>query len=257
MIFKISYLTKIYEGWPLLLDGFLWLVGNTREERITFPNSMACWFHGWIRQGASSQNFIQMYLCTFAQRVPSALFSHSIMSNSLWFHGLQHARLLCPSPTPGACSNSCPSSRWCHPTISSSVVLFSRIQSFPPSGSFSRSQFFGPGGQFWSFSFSISPSNEYSELISFQIDWFDILAVQGTLKSLLQCHSSEASIFQCSAFFMVQLSHSYMTTGKTIALTVQTFVGKVMLLSLLFNTLSRFVIALLPRSKCLLISWYI
>ena len=104
---------------------------------------------------------------------------------------------------------------------------------------------------YWSFSFSISPSNEYSELISFRIDWFDPLAVQGTLKGLLQHHSSKASILQCSAFFMVQLSHPYMTTGKTIALTRQTFVSQVM--SLLFNMLSGFVIAFLPRSKCLLI----
>ena len=107
--------------------------------------------------------------------------------------------------------------------------------------------------KYWSFSFSISPSNEYSELNSFRMDWLDILAIQGTLKSLLQHHSSKASILRCSAFFMVQLSHPYMTTGKTIALTRQTFVGKVM--SLLFNMLSRLVIAFLPRSKCLLVSW--
>ena len=99
--------------------------------------------------------------------------------------------------------------------------------------------------KFWSFSFSISPSNEYLGLISFRLDWFDLLAVQGTLKSLLQHHSSKASVLWCSAFFMVQLSHPYMTTGNTIALTTWTFVGKVM--SLLFNTLSRFVIAFLPK----------
>ena len=107
--------------------------------------------------------------------------------------------------------------------------------------------------KYWSFSFSISPSNEYSGLISFRIDWFDFLAVQGTLKSLLQHHSSKASILQCSAFFIVQLSHPYTTTGKTIALTRRTFAGKAM--SLLFNMLSRLVIDFLPRSKCLLISW--
>ena len=106
--------------------------------------------------------------------------------------------------------------------------------------------------KYWSFSLSISPSNEYSGLISFGIDWFD-LAVQGTHKSLLQHRSSKASILQNSAFFIVQLSHPYMTTGKTIALTRQTFVGKVT--SLLFNMLSRLVIAFLPRSECLLISW--
>ena len=107
--------------------------------------------------------------------------------------------------------------------------------------------------KYWSFSFSISPSIDYSGLISFRMDWLDLLAVQGTLKSLLQHHSSKASILWCSAFFIVQLSHPYMTTGKTIVLTQWTFVGKVM--SLLFNMLSRLVIAFLPRSKCLLISW--
>ena len=106
---------------------------------------------------------------------------------------------------------------------------------------------------YWSFSFSISPTNEYSELISFRMDWLDHLAVQGTLKSLLQHHSSKASILHCSAFFIVQLSQSSMTTGKTIALTRQTFIDKVM--SLLFNMLSRLVITFVPRIKCLLISW--
>ena len=107
--------------------------------------------------------------------------------------------------------------------------------------------------KYWSFSFSISPSNEYSGLISFRMDWLDLLAVQGTLKSLIQHHSSKASILRCSAFFTDQLSHPYLTTGKTIALTRQTFVDKV--ISLLFNMLSRLVTAFLPRSKCLLISW--
>ena len=107
--------------------------------------------------------------------------------------------------------------------------------------------------KYWSFRFNISPSNEYSGLISFKIDWFDLLAVQGTLKSLLQHHSSKASILQGSAFFMVPLSHPHMTTGKTIALTIQTFVGKVK--SLLLKTLSRFVIAFISRGKYLLSSW--
>ena len=107
--------------------------------------------------------------------------------------------------------------------------------------------------KYWSFSFNISPSNEYSGLISFRVDWLDLLAVQGTLKSLLQQHSSKASILLCSAFFIVQLFHPYMTTGKTIALTRWTFVGKVV--SLVFNILSRLVITFLPRSKRLLISW--
>ena len=107
--------------------------------------------------------------------------------------------------------------------------------------------------KYWSFSFNIRPSNEYPGLISFRMDWLDLLGVQGTLKSLLQHHSSKASILRHSAFFTVQLSHPHMTTGKTIALTRRTFVGKVM--SLLFNMLSRFVITFLPRSKRLLISW--
>ena len=149
------------------------------------------------------------------------------MYDSLWSNGLQHARLPCWSPTPGACSDSCPLSWWCHPTISSPVIPFSCLQSFPASGSFLLSQFFTSGGQvYWSFSFSTSPPNEYSGLVSFRIDWFDLLAVQGTLKSLLQHHSSKSLILQRSAFFIVQLSHTYMTTGKTIALTRQIFVGK-------------------------------
>ena len=115
------------------------------------------------------------------------------------------------------------------------------------------SQFFTSGGQSIGFSFSISPSNENSELIPFRMDWLDLLAVQGTLKSLLQHHSLKASVLRHSAFFIVQLSHPYMTTGKTIALTRWIFVGKVM--SLLFNMLSRLVITFLPKSKRLLISW--
>ena len=314
------------------------------------------------------------------------------MSDPLRLLGQQHARLLCPSPVPRACSNSCPFSQWCHPTISSFVIpMTSCLQSFLASGSFPMSQFFTSGGQsisasasvlpmnmqewfplqltglislqfkglsrvfsnttvqnhqffgtqlslqsnshihtsvqfssvaqsclvfatswttvhqsclsitnsrslcklmsielvmpsnhlilsrphlllpsifpsvrvfsnesvlhirwpeYWSFSFSISPSNEYSGLISFRMD---LLEVQGTFKSLLQHHSSKTSVLQCSAFFVVQLSHPYMPTGKTTALTRQTFVSKVM--SLLFNMLSMLVIAFLPRSKHLLISW--
>ena len=176
------------------------------------------------------------------------------MSNSLWPHGLQHTRPPCPSPTPRACSNSCPLTWWCHPTISSSIVPFSSCpQSFPASVFSNESVLHIRWPKYWSFSFSISSSNEYSGLISFWMDWLDLLEVQGTLKSLLQHHSSKASILQHSAFFIVQLSQPYMTTGKTIVLTKWTFVGKVM--SLLFNMLSRLVITFLPRSKCLLITW--
>ena len=156
-------------------------------------------------------------------------FSCSVMSYSLRPHGLQHARLPCSSPTPWACSNSCPLSRWCDPTISSSVISSSCLQSFPASGSFQMSQFFRIRQlKYWSFSFSISPSNAYSGLISFRINWFDLPIAQGTLKSLLQHHSSKASILWQSDFFMVQLSHPYMTTVKTMALTRRTFVSKVM-----------------------------
>ena len=177
------------------------------------------------------------------------------MSNSLRSHGVQHARLSCPSPFPGVCSNSCPLSQWCHPTILSSVAPFSScLQSYSASGFFpNESTLHIRWPKYWSFNFSVSPSNEYSGLISFRMDWLDLLAVQETLKSLLQNHSSKASILCRSAFFTVQLSHPYKTTGKTIALARQTFVGKVM--SLLFNMLSRLVITFLPRSKHLLISW--
>ena len=145
------------------------------------------------------------------------------MSDYLQSHGLQHARLPCPSPTPRACSNSCPSNQWCDPTISSYVIPFSScLQPFPASGSFLMSQLFASGGQSIGVCFNISPSNKYSGLITSRIDWLDLLAVQGTLRSLLQHHSSKVSVFLCSAFFIVQLSHPYMTTGKTITLTRQT-----------------------------------
>ena len=146
----------------------------------------------------------------------------------------QHTRLPCPSPTPRACSNSCPSSQWrhptiwsCHPLLQPSMVPSIRVVS---NESVLRIRW----AKYWSF--SISPSNEYSGLISFRNDWLDLLAVQGTLKSLTQRHSSKASILWRSAFCMVQLSQPYMTTGKTIALTGWTSLGKVM--SLLFNMLS-------------------
>ena len=156
------------------------------------------------------------------------------MSNALWPHGLQHARLPCPSPSPGACSSSCALSLWCLSIILSFVIPFSsclsQLQSlfqwvsfcirWPKDRSFSISEY----------------SNEYSGLISFRIDWFDLLAFQGILKSLLQHHGSKVWILWRSVFFIVQLSHLYMTTGKAIALTIQTFVGKIMSLS--FNMLS-------------------
>ena len=168
------------------------------------------------------------------------------MSNSLQHHGLQHARLPRPSPTPRPYSNSCPLSWLClprsHLLLSTSPPAFHLSQH---QGLFKWVSSSHQVANVLAFHFSINSTNEYSGLISFKIDWMDILAVQGTLKSLLQYHSSKASTLWRSAFFIVQ--------GNTIALTRQTFVGKVM--SLLFNMLSKWIISFLPRSKCLLISW--
>ena len=171
------------------------------------------------------------------------------MSDSFRPHESQHTKPPCPSPTPrvyqthvhqvgDAIQPSHPLSSTSPPSIRVFSNESTHCMRWP---------------KYWSFSFSITPSNEHPGLISFRMDWLDLLAVQGTLKSLLQHHSSKASILQHSAFFTIQLSHPYMTTGKTIALTRQTFVGKVM--SLPFNMLSRLVITFFPRSKRLLISW--
>ena len=175
-------------------------------------------------------------------------FSRSVVSDSLRPHKPQHARPPCPSPTPRVHLNSC---ALCWYPIQPSHLLLSP---FLPTLNLSQHQ--GVSNEsalcirwpkYWSLSFNISPSNEHPGLISFRMDWLDLLMVQGTLKSLLQHHTSKASILRHSAFFIVQLSHPYRTTGKTIALTGQTFVGKVM--SLLFNMLSRLVITFLPRSS--------
>ena len=208
----------------------------------------------------------------------SVQFSHSVMSHSLRTHGPQHSRLPCSSPTPGAYSNSCPSCWWFQPTISSSVFHFSSLlQSFPASGSFQMSQFFTSGGQSIEISASVLPMNiqnwfplGLTGLISLQFKglsrvfsnttvqkhWFFgtqfFLQSKRTPKSFKH-HTSKASVLWRSAFFIVQLSYPYMTTGKTIALTRQTFIDNIM--SLLFNMLSRLVIAFLLRSKHLLISW--
>ena len=170
------------------------------------------------------------------------------MSDSLWPHELQHARPPCPSPAPEVYSNSCPSTQWCHPSISSSVILFSSCpQSLPASESLQMSLFFPSGGQ------SIGVSAPASVLPMNIQDWFPLgwtgwISLQSKgLKSLLQHHSSKASILWSSAFFIVRLSHLHMTTGKTIALTRWTFVGKVT--SLLFNMLSRFVTSFLPKAR--------
>ena len=179
----------------------------------------------------------------------SVQFRHSVVSDSLRPHESQHARPPCPSPTPGVHSDSRPTSQWCHPAISSSVVPFSFYpQSLPASESFPMSQLFAWGGQSIGVSALASVLQKNTQdWLSFRMDWLDLLAVQGTLKSLLQHHSSKASILRHSAFFTVQLSHPYVTTGKTIALTRRTLVGKVM--SLLLNMLSRLVITFPPRSS--------
>ena len=235
-----------------VLKGMRGRTGNREEKNIlsfAMKGSSETTSKGQIQRQVISVFFI-CYLQHYGLFSLIQSLSHVWHFATTW---LQHARLHCPPPTPGASSNSCPSSWWCHPTVSSSVVPFSsHLQSFPASESFQISQFFASHGQSIGVSASASV-NEYSGLISFRIDWFDLLVVQGTLKSLLQHHSSKASILQCSAFFIVQLSYLYMTTGKTIALTRRTFVGKGM--SLLFNMLSRLVITFLPRSKHLLISW--
>ena len=189
-------------------------------------------------------------------KIPSSSvqFSHSVMFDYFWPHEVQHARPPCPSPTPRVHSDSRPSSQWCHPAISSSVVPFpSCPQSLPASESFPMSQLFTWGGQSTGVSIlaSFLPKNtqDWSPL-----EWTGWISLQskGLSRVVSKHHSSKASILQHSAFFTVQLSHPYMTTGKTIALTRWTFVGKVM--SLLFNILSRLVITFLPRSKHLLIS---
>ena len=155
---------------------------------------------------------------------PSVQFSCSVVSDSFRPHESQHTRPPCPSQTPGVYSDSCPSSRWCHLILCRPLLL---LLPTPPSirvfSNESALRMRWP--KYWSFSFSISPSSEHPGLICFRMDWLDLLAVQGTLKSLFQHHRSKASILRHSAFFTVQLSHPYMTTGKTIALTRQTFLG--------------------------------
>jgi len=184
---------------------------------------------------------------SLGSELTSVQFTHSLVSNSLRPHGLQHIRPPCPSTTPVVYTNLCPSSQWCHPTISSRYLLLLPPSMLPSISVFSNESVLCiRWPKYWSLNFSISPSNEYSGLISFRMDWLNLLVVHGILKSLLQHHSSKASILWCSVFFIVRLSHPYMTTEKTIALTRWIFVGKGM--SLPLNKLSRLVIAFLPRS---------
>ena len=195
---------------------------------------------------------LYIYACVY---IYTLQFSCLVMSNSLGPHGLQHAR---PSSSVTNSWN-LPKLKSIELVMSSNHLILYQPLLLPPSIFPSIRVFSNESAlhirwsKYWSLSFNISPSNEHPGLISFRIDWLDLLAVQGTLKSLLQHHSSKASNLWCSAFFTVQLSHPYMTTGKTIALTRWTFVGKVT--SLIFNMLCRLVVTFLPRSKRLLISW--
>ena len=195
-------------------------------------------YHGWISNHdieftEGKMHCACRYIHIWHQSVSQ--FSRSVVSEPLWAHGMQHARPSCPSPSPGACSNSCPLMMvmpsnhliLCHPLLLLPSI-FPSIRVFS-----SESVLHIRWPKYWSFSFSISPSSEHPGLISFRMDWLDLLAVQGTLKSLLQHHSSEASVLWHSGFFIVQLSHPNMITGKTIALTRWTFVGKVMSLCFL------------------------
>ena len=212
--------------------------------RPSFPHSQSLW------TGSFHKPLILIY-----QRAACNQFSHSVMSDSLKPRGLQHTQASLSitnswsSPKLMSIESVMPSNHLilCHP-FPLPHSIFPNIRVFS-NESAHRIRWL----KYWSFSFSISPSNECSGLISFRMDWLKCHEVQGTVKSFLQYHSSKASILQCSAFFIVQLSHPYTTTGKTIALTRWTFVSKIM--SLLFNMLSRLVITFLTRSKCLLISW--
>ena len=235
-----------------------------------FPLGLTCWI------SLQSKGLSRVFSSTTVQSINSSLFNyinlqsyHQFSSVAQFSQSVQLLSRVRPFVTPWTAARQASLSI----TNSWSLLKLMSIKSVMPSNHlilccpllllpsvFSRIRVFSSESvlpirwpKYWSFSFSISPSSEYSGLISFRIDWFDLLAVQGTFKSFPQQHSSKASILQCSEFFMVQLSHPYMTVGKIIALTRWTFVSKVM--SLLFNMLSRFVIAFLPRSKHLLISW--
>ena len=250
---------------------FLFSIGSGLNSSAKFSRTLITWLHSiysslfsptpqWelsLSLGPASVSLpfhCQMMLCYGLPKsfLISVQFSRSVVSGSLRPRGLQHARLPGPTPAPRACSNSCPSSSWWHPTILSSVPFSSCLHSFLASGSFPMSQFFASGGQ------SIGASASASVLPMNIQYWFPlgltglISLLSNGLSSLLKQHNLKASILWCSAFFTVQLSHPCRTTRKTIVLRMQTFVGKVM--SPLFNMLSRFVIVLLPRSKRLLIS---
>ena len=206
---------------------------------------------GLVREPTKNVTAIIDISCFCQDAAVVQLLSHVRLFATPWIAACQASLSITNSQV---YSNSCPWSWWCLPNISSSVVPFSSCpQSFPASGFSHESVLPIRWPKYCGFSFNISPSNELPGLISFRMDWLDLLAVQRTLKSLRQHHSLKASLLQHSAFFIIQLSHPYITTGKTIVLTRQTFINKVM--SLLLNMLSRLVTTFLPRSKHLLISW--
>ena len=241
-MFLLSHVGLFLTPWTVAHQGPLSMGLSTKEywSRLPFPSPGDLPNPG-IETGSVVIQFSQ--------------FSCSVVSNSLQPQGLQHARVPSPSPTPRACSNSCPLSQWCHPTISSSAVPFSsHLQFFPGSGSFQMSQFFASRCQ------SIGVSASASVLPMNTQDWSPLgwtgwtsLQSEGLSRVFSSTTVQKHQFFGAQLFFIVQLSHPYMTTGKTMALTRRTFVGKVT--SLLFNMLSRLVITFLARSKCLLISW--
>ena len=225
---------------------------------IPWVSFLFCWLCPLIHISSKFKNLLDYsyftilcFCCTvewISYMYTFLLFSCSVVSDSLPLHGLQYTRLPCPLPSPRSCSGSCPLNQWCHPTIWSYVILFSScLQSFTASGSLLMSWLFTSGGQ----SIGASASIEYSGLISFGIDWFDLLAVKGTLKSLLQHHSSEASILWWSTL-LIQVSHPYMTGCEKNLLDLWLLCGQSNVF--VFNLLSRFVVTFLPRSKCLFIS---
>ena len=223
-----SVLTMNIQDW-FPLDGLVGSSCSPRDSQEYYPTPKFKCINFSVVSFLYSPTLMSVHDYWKNHSFDSVQFSLSVMSDSLRPHEPPHARLPCPSPTPGVHPNPCPLSQWCHPTISSCCPLLHLPSIFPSIRVFSNeSALHIRWSKYWSFSFNISPSNEHPGLISFRMDLLDLLAVQGTLKSLLQHHSSKASILLYAAFFIVQFSHLYMTTGKIIALTRQTFVGKAM-----------------------------
>ena len=230
----------------------MWQILFSWVPKITVDGNSSHEIERHLLLGKKAMTNLDSVLKTTDITLPPKVYVSSVQSLSCvrlfptpWIAARQAS---CPSPTPGVHSDSRPLSHWCHPAISPCHPLL-LLPPIPPSIRVfsSESTLHIRWPKYGSFNLSINPSSEFSGLISFRIDWFDLLAVQGTLKSLLQNHNLKTSILQRSAFFMIQLSYPYMTPGKTVALTIWTLVNKVM--SLFFNMLSRFVIAFFPKSK--------